>query len=190
MTCRYTPIPENEFYSTVLARIYDPNQPAGFDQDPIDSHRLAVLYMVFALGTLFDLEKPYLSVEATQYYQLARASLSIDSVLEHQTIPAIQALVSVFPYLCGRPDFSSDVHGVLLITREQVLMCHFMFMSFRDGPRWALMGLVVKLTQGVSCPDLCTLFFTHPTHICSSAFVSRVSFLSVHVKLKNNYFCR
>lgn len=29
-------------------------------------------------------------------------------------------------------------------------MCHFMFMSFRDGPRWALMGLVVKLTQSVS----------------------------------------
>lgn len=99
MTRRYTPIPENEYYSTVHARIYD--QGVGLDQDPIDSHRLAVLYMVFALGTLFDLEKPYLSIESTQYYQLARASLSIDSVLEHQTIPAIQALVSVFPYLCG-----------------------------------------------------------------------------------------
>lgn len=34
-------------------------------------------------------------------------------------------------------------------------MCHFMFLSFRDGPRWALMGLVVKLCQGVSC---CVLF--------------------------------
>ena len=30
-------------------------------------------------------------------------------------------------------------------------MCHFMFLSFRDGPRWALMGLVVKLAQSVSC---------------------------------------
>ena len=50
--------------------------------------------MVLALGTLFDLDKPYLSLEATQYYQLSRASLSLDSVLEHQTIAAIQALVS------------------------------------------------------------------------------------------------
>ncbi|KIP05474.1 hypothetical protein PHLGIDRAFT_108161 [Phlebiopsis gigantea 11061_1 CR5-6] len=116
----YTPIPENEFYSTVFARIYDQN--IALDQDPIDSHRLAVLYMVFALGTLFDLEKQSLSLEATQYYQLARAALSMDPVLEHQTIPAIQALV---------------------------LMCHFMFMSFRDGPRWGLMGLVVKLAQGL-----------------------------------------
>lgn len=101
MTRRYTPIPENEYYSTVHARIYD--HGVGLDQDPIDSHRLAVLYMVFALGTLFDLEKPYLSIEGTQYYQLARASLSIDSVLEHQTIPAIQALVSVFPLSLRSP---------------------------------------------------------------------------------------
>ncbi len=63
------------------------------DQDPTDSHRLAVLYMVFALGTLMDLDKSYLSLEATQYYQLARASLALDSILEHQSIPAVQALV-------------------------------------------------------------------------------------------------
>lgn len=78
-------------YSTVFSRMYDQAWPE--DQDPSDSHRLAVLYMVFALGTLMDLDKPYLSIEATQYYQLGRASLSLDSILEHQSIPAIQALV-------------------------------------------------------------------------------------------------
>jgi hypothetical protein len=90
---RYTPIPETDFYSTVYSRIYD--QGIGLDQDPSDSHRLAVLFMVFALGTLFDLDMPYLAIETTQYYQLARASLSLDSVLESQSIPAIQALVSL-----------------------------------------------------------------------------------------------
>ncbi|KAI0343138.1 hypothetical protein BDW22DRAFT_1329008 [Trametopsis cervina] len=116
----YTPIPEAELYNNIFSRIYD--QPLAIDQDPTHSHRLAVLYMVFALGTLMDLEQPYLSIASTQYYQLARAALSLDSILEHQSIPAIQALV---------------------------LMCHFMFLSFRDGPRWALMGLVVKLAQSV-----------------------------------------
>lgn len=91
----------------MLSRIYD-YSIVTTDQDPIDSHRLAVVYMVFALGTLFDLEKPYLSVEATQYYQAGRAALSLDSVLEHQSIPAIQALV-------GCPFSHSDVHGGLLI---------------------------------------------------------------------------
>lgn len=77
----------------MFSRIYDQGWPE--DQDPNDSHRLAVLYMVFAVGTLMDLEKPYLSLEATQYYQLARAALSLDSVLEYQSIPGIQALVSL-----------------------------------------------------------------------------------------------
>lgn len=31
-------------------------------------------------------------------------------------------------------------------------MCHFMFLSFVEGPRWALMGLAVKLAQSVSRP--------------------------------------
>ncbi|KAI0091797.1 hypothetical protein BDY19DRAFT_885596 [Irpex rosettiformis] len=117
----YTPIPETELYANVFSRIYD--QPMPIDQDSTDSHRLAVLYMVFALGTLMDLEQPYLSIASTQYYQLARAALSLDSILESQSIPAIQALL---------------------------LMCHFMFLSFRDGPRWTLMGLVVKLAQSVN----------------------------------------
>lgn len=55
----------------------------------------------------------------------------------------------------------SDVHGFLLIHFgrtcalfffSQVLMCHFMFLSFVEGPRWALMGLAVKLAQSVSRP--------------------------------------
>ena len=67
---RYTPIPESELYSSVFSRIYDP--ASAVDQDAADSHRLAVLYLVFALGTLMDLDEPYLSMASTQYYQLLR----------------------------------------------------------------------------------------------------------------------
>jgi hypothetical protein len=88
---RYTPIPEADLYAHVYSRIYD--QPISSDQDPTDSHRLAVLFVVFALGTLMDLEQPYLSVSSTQYYQLAKAALSLDSILESQSILSIQALV-------------------------------------------------------------------------------------------------
>lgn len=110
------------------------------DQDPMDSHKLAILYLVLAMGMLLDLDKPPLSSEATRYYQLGRAALSLDSILEHQSIPAIQALVS---------SIYTDVHGRLLIARAQILMCHFMFLSFVEGPRWALMGLAVKLALTV-----------------------------------------
>lgn len=116
----YTPIPETEFYQTIFSRVYE--QPPSADVEIIDSHRLAVLFLVFALGTLLDLDLPSLNSEATTYYQLGRAALSLDSILESQSIPAIQALL---------------------------LMSHYMFLSFIEGPRWALMGLAVKIAQSV-----------------------------------------
>ncbi|OJT09636.1 hypothetical protein TRAPUB_13889 [Trametes pubescens] len=87
----YTPIPEAEFDEAIFARVYD---SMDTERAPMDAHQLAVLCFVLALGTLLDLEKPSLSAEAMRYYQLGRAALSVDSVLESQSIPAIQAVVS------------------------------------------------------------------------------------------------
>jgi len=75
--------------------------------------------MVLALGTLVDLD---MHAQATEYYQLGRAALAIDSVLEEPSMAGIQALV---------------------------LMCHYMFWADIDGPRWVLMGLVVKLAHSI-----------------------------------------
>ncbi|GBE86510.1 hypothetical protein SCP_0903890 [Sparassis crispa] len=120
----YTPVPKSEFYGSILSRFYE--SVTSSDQSPspspMDAHKLAIVFMVMAMGTLLDLEKPQLSPEATRYYQLGRAALSLDSILESQSIAAIQALI---------------------------LMCHFMFLSFVDGPRWALMGIAVKLAQSL-----------------------------------------
>ncbi|KAF8159767.1 fungal-specific transcription factor domain-containing protein [Crassisporium funariophilum] len=88
----------------------------------IAAQNLAVFCMVIGIGTLLDLEKPAHSPEAMQYYHLGRAALAIDSILEEQSISGIQALL---------------------------LMCHFMFLSDMGGPRWVIMGMVVKLAQSV-----------------------------------------
>ncbi|KAJ6485930.1 fungal-specific transcription factor domain-containing protein [Mycena sanguinolenta] len=115
----YTPINESDFYETIFRPIYDTD---GGSYVSVSSHCLAVLYMVLALGTLVDLDMPPHSPEATEYYQLSRAALAIDSVLEVPSIAGIQALV---------------------------LMCHYMFWADIEGPRWVLMGLVVKLAHSV-----------------------------------------
>ncbi|KAJ7257895.1 fungal-specific transcription factor domain-containing protein [Mycena haematopus] len=115
----YTPINKPDFYETIFQPIYDPN---GGSYGSVNSHCLAVLYMVLAVGTLVDLQMPAHSPEATEYYQLGRAALAIDSVLEEPSIPGIQALV---------------------------LMCHYMFWADIEGPRWVVMGLVVKLAHSV-----------------------------------------
>jgi hypothetical protein len=48
--------------------------------------------MMLAIGSLLDLEAPPNSYDANHYYQLGRAALSVDSIFEEQSIPAIQAL--------------------------------------------------------------------------------------------------
>ncbi|KAF8271618.1 fungal-specific transcription factor domain-containing protein [Lactarius quietus] len=114
----YTPIEQNDFYGSIYSRVFDPD--AGPDHDRIQSHRIAVVYMMLAIGALLDLDAPPHSYDASHYYQLGRAALSVDSIFEEQSIPAIQALL---------------------------LMSHYMFLGDIDGPRWALMGLVVKLAH-------------------------------------------
>ncbi|KAJ7180459.1 hypothetical protein C8R46DRAFT_1069510 [Mycena filopes] len=106
----YTPISEPDFYETIFRPIYDPN---GASYESVSSHNLSVLYMVLALGTLVDLDMPAHSPEATEYYQLGRAALAIDSILEEPSIAGIQALL----------------------------------LMYIEGPRWVIMGLVVKLAH-------------------------------------------
>ncbi|KAI0272646.1 fungal-specific transcription factor domain-containing protein [Gloeopeniophorella convolvens] len=115
----YTPIDQKDFYSSIYGRVFGPSD-ASADHDRIQSHRIAVVYMMLAIGALLDLDAPSHSDDATHYFQLGRAALSVDSIFEEQSIPAIQALL---------------------------LMSHYMFLADIDGPRWALMGLVVKLAH-------------------------------------------
>ena len=87
---RYTPISEEDLHETIFRHIYDPEP----NFEPLSSQNIGVFCMVLAIGILTDLDKPAHSAEAMYYYHLARAALSINSILEEQTIAGIQALVS------------------------------------------------------------------------------------------------
>jgi hypothetical protein len=78
-------------FDIIFRQIYDSD---GY-QDHLHATNLAIFYMVLALGALVDLEKALHSQEAMIFYHLARAALSIDSVLEEHSIGIIQALVRV-----------------------------------------------------------------------------------------------
>ena len=71
--------------------------------DPLESHKLAVLFFVFAMGKLLDLRGPdILTQEAMRYYQIGRAALSLNGFLEARSIPAVQALVRLLsPVPCN-----------------------------------------------------------------------------------------
>lgn len=51
--------------------------------------------MILALGTLFDLTKPYDIRSTEPYYQLGKAAFCLEPLIEAATIPTIQALVSI-----------------------------------------------------------------------------------------------
>lgn len=136
---RYTPITELDFFESVYRPIYD---QSAAPQEPLSAHNLAVLFLVLALGSLLNLDAPPHSPQAMQYYQLGRASLALESILEEQSIAGIQALVG-FVYF-------STLTSKILIPCAKLLMCHFMFLSEMGSPRWVLMGIVVKLAHSVS----------------------------------------
>ncbi|KAJ3753480.1 hypothetical protein EV360DRAFT_97010 [Lentinula raphanica] len=115
----YNPISKADFFDMVFRPIYNSN--SGFPV--IRSHYLAIMFMVLAIGALLDTDRPAHSQEATQYYELGKAALVVDSVFEDQSISAIQALL---------------------------LISHYMFLEDIEGPRWAMMGLVVKMAQSVN----------------------------------------
>ncbi|KIL65536.1 hypothetical protein M378DRAFT_10667 [Amanita muscaria Koide BX008] len=115
----YTPISEEDFFDNVFEPIYDADHPV---RDASISYRLAALFMVLALGAFLDLDRPPHSPEAMQYYQFGRAALSLESVLEEQSIAAVQALF---------------------------LMCHFMFLSEMGPSRWVATGIAVKLALSI-----------------------------------------
>lgn len=76
----------------VFSQFYDPNAQPPTD-DPILSHRLSVMFLILAIGTVVDTNLPAYNLEAEKYHQLARAALFQNGLFDEPTINAVQALV-------------------------------------------------------------------------------------------------
>ncbi|TDL27742.1 hypothetical protein BD410DRAFT_327726 [Rickenella mellea] len=91
-------------------------------------HDLALLFIVLAIGALTDMRLPPApaNTEAEHYYQLTRAALSLDSVLERApSVTTVQTLA---------------------------LMAIYQGMALKENSvesTWALMGLATKLAQTI-----------------------------------------
>ena len=56
-------------------------------------HSLALVWIIYALATLFDQNMPPYAVEAHEYYLLSRAALRFAPPAHDTTLPAIQTMV-------------------------------------------------------------------------------------------------
>ena len=118
---RYAPIFEQDFKEQIFSHFYESN--GMVEQDPLDAHKLSLLFFVFAMGKLTDPRTRDLSTQdAMKYYHIGRAALSLNQSLETPSITLLQGLL---------------------------LMCHFMFLANIENSRWLTMGIVAKLCQSV-----------------------------------------
>ncbi|THU97411.1 hypothetical protein K435DRAFT_828690 [Dendrothele bispora CBS 962.96] len=66
----YTPIPRKELLDEILTGVY---RAGSFSSLP-QKHTLALVFIIFALAALFDPNKPPYSLDAQEYFYLARAA--------------------------------------------------------------------------------------------------------------------
>jgi hypothetical protein len=121
----YNPISPEAFMEQVYYPFYDSNANSPTD-DPLLSHRLSLLFMILAIGSLVDLRTPAYNLEAEKYHQLARAALFRNGLFDEPTNHVVQALFLMSVYL-----FLADRHGRA------------------SGARWAIMGMAVKVAQSI-----------------------------------------
>ncbi|TFK42264.1 fungal-specific transcription factor domain-containing protein [Crucibulum laeve] len=101
----YIAISRTELFDEVLTKVY---RVEAFDT--CCHHSLALLFTIFALATLFDSTKPSCSIDAHEYYYLAKASLNFSPPFTDTTLACIQAMVHITQYLdlSGRDSIGSS----------------------------------------------------------------------------------
>lgn len=119
---RYDPVVRHNFLEYIFNPIY--GNIGLTSLDTIHAHRLAVFFMTMATGVWFD-NHPSATILAHQYHALARAALSVVSIIQEATCATVQALFMIirFIYLTERSN---------------------------NEERWILGGLCARIAQAVS----------------------------------------
>ncbi|KAJ3992327.1 fungal-specific transcription factor domain-containing protein [Lentinula boryana] len=112
--------PDPSFISNLLHHCYSTSL------EELSPRRLALLFMILAIGCLIDLKRPAESPDAEKYHMLARAALCEIPVLEDTTVETVTALYYELWFL-------------LVFSNQKNSM----------DQAWALMGLTANLAQSI-----------------------------------------
>ncbi|KAH8099453.1 fungal-specific transcription factor domain-containing protein [Cristinia sonorae] len=89
----WTPLPRNQLFDEILGVIYRTTPLFTNETNLVSTHALSLLFMVFALASSLDLEKPAYQTEAREYYFMARLALKCAPPVTDCTLWAIQSLI-------------------------------------------------------------------------------------------------
>ncbi|TCD68014.1 hypothetical protein EIP91_011625 [Steccherinum ochraceum] len=120
---------------------------AAVKDDYNGPHDYALLYLIFAIGALLDLNQEPYNAEGEHYHQLARAALCLQPVLEKPSSVTIQALhlLSIYNGLAGNEvsggETSLETTWSLVTFAAQ--LSHSIGLH-RDSSRWGLQDDIVN----------------------------------------------
>ncbi|KIM38235.1 hypothetical protein M413DRAFT_248465 [Hebeloma cylindrosporum] len=97
----YSPIPKKELLDETLAVVYRAKNFGAFEHH----HSLSLLFIIFAIATLFNPNQQPYPNEAREYYKLSRTALNFTQPVQETTVAAVQTLIHMAQYLeLGDPD--------------------------------------------------------------------------------------
>ncbi|KAF7376610.1 Zn(2)-C6 fungal-type domain-containing protein [Mycena sanguinolenta] len=158
----------------LLNLIYHPNTGSQH-QSPATPQKIAVLYLIFALGSLVDLDLPSYNSDADHYFDVACAAMSIKPLFENPTVVTVQALTLISCYYAhGGRRFSMDGawNTISLASNVSQAVARFTSRKFR----------ISTLTQAIKSMSgfiLGNIF--HRNHICESLDASYCMTLILNV---------
>ncbi|EJD46867.1 hypothetical protein AURDEDRAFT_86868 [Auricularia subglabra TFB-10046 SS5] len=126
-------ITKEDFTESIFARIYADAVPSVADITP---HELALFFMLLCIACMSDMRRPPYNVDASNYYQLARAAVGLDSVIDHPTLNAIRAihLMSMYAQMCEQLGSATTVY---ILNGLNAQLCQSLGLH-RDDTQWKL----------------------------------------------------
>ncbi|KAH9944904.1 fungal-specific transcription factor domain-containing protein [Amylocystis lapponica] len=136
--------PEALSSSSAAFNLPPAHQFAGGSTSRSSSHDLALVFVVFCFGALTDSELPPAphNIEAERYFQLARAALNLEPVLER---PPSVVTVQTLSLMAIYQGLIADEHSI--------------------ESTWALMGLSSKLAQSIGLHRDCARWKLSPAEV-------------------------
>jgi hypothetical protein len=131
---RHQIVPQPVFEARYLQPAYDPSQT-------IHAHKLAVVYLVMAIGVMFDLQRGTFDSRAANLFALSQACLDLVG-LENATLSTVRALC-----LCGTYVLNDNRESTSILAGQSLT-------AVSDGGGaevfWPILGLAIKVAYGVS----------------------------------------
>ncbi|KZT25295.1 hypothetical protein NEOLEDRAFT_1065216 [Neolentinus lepideus HHB14362 ss-1] len=146
ITWIYRCIAKSQLTEDLLPAIYS---RAGYtpSEDCSGPHALALLFTVLAIGVVMEVTPTPNRVESERYFQLARASLCLRSILEKPSIATVQTFELLSVYMSMRGDDVVDRESRMESTWSFVTLAAHLSHTVstnRDGERWGLPPKIVE----------------------------------------------